>query len=122
MPCTTAIACVCCVPANAALCGCACSRLMHRNSNRHTACGATVIIQSPGHDQYDRLLGDAWCDGRNVNEEMVAAGAAWPYERYVEDRRLFRLQDQARERKVGLWAAKAPQKPWVWRAEQRNRR
>lgn len=84
--------------------------------------GTTVIIQSQGRDQYDRVLGDAWCDGRNVNEEMVAAGAAWLYDRYVEDRSLYRLQDQARERKLGLWAGKNPQKPWQWRYEQRQRR
>lgn len=82
--------------------------------------GSTVIIQSQGRDQYDRLLGDVYCNGKNVNKEMVAAGAAWLYDRHVEDRSLYRLQDQARENKLGLWAGKNPQKPWQWRYEQRN--
>lgn len=83
--------------------------------------GSTVIIRSEGRDQYDRLLGDVSCGGKNVNEEMVAAGAAWLYDRHVEDRSLYRLQDKARDERRGLWAGKNPQKPWQWRYEQRHR-
>lgn len=96
---------------------------LHARNHLRRLCpvGSTAIIQSQGKDQYDRLLGNVYCDGKNVNQEMVAAGAAWLYDRYVEDRSLYRYQDQAREEKRGLWAGKNPQKPWQWRYEQRSR-
>lgn len=81
--------------------------------------GSTVIIQTQGTDQYGRILGDVYCDGKNVNREMVAAGAAWVYNRYVKDRDLYDAQDQAKKQRRGLWAGKNPQAPWQWRYDQR---
>ena len=83
--------------------------------------GRPAVIHSQGRDQYGRLLGNVYCGGKSVNEEMVSAGAAWPYRRYVTDDNLFTLQDQARTAKRGLWAGRSPQAPWQWRYEQRNR-
>ena len=81
--------------------------------------GSTATIHTQGRDQYGRVLGDVYCDDKSVNEEMVASGSAWIYDRYVEDRSLYRLQDQARAKKRGLWADKNPQAPWRWRYQQR---
>lgn len=83
--------------------------------------GSTVIIRTQGSDQYGRLLGDVYCDGKSVNQEMVAAGAAWVYNKYVKDRTLYQAQDAAKREKRGLWAGKQPQAPWQWRYEQRQR-
>lgn len=82
--------------------------------------GATATIHTEGRDQYGRLLGNVYCDGKSVNEEMVASGSAWVYDRYVQDRDLYRLQDKARAQKRGLWGGRQPQAPWRWRYEQRN--
>lgn len=82
--------------------------------------GSKVLIHTEGHDQYDRLLGDLQCQGKDINEEMVSSGSAWVYNRYVEDRDLYPLQDEAREQKRGLWAGHNPEAPWRWRYEQRN--
>lgn len=92
-----------------------------RNLRRLCPVGTTAIIHTQGKDQYDRLLGDVYCDGKNVNQEMVTAGAAWLYDRYVEDKGLYRFQDEAKADRRGLWGGKNPQKPWQWRYEQRNR-
>lgn len=83
--------------------------------------GALATIQTQGRDQYGRLLGNVYCDGKSVNEEMVRSGAAWIYDRYVRDRGLYRLQDKARADRRGLWAGKNPQAPWRWRYEHRTR-
>lgn len=83
--------------------------------------GATATIHTRGRDQYGRLLGNVYCDGKSVNEEMVASGSAWIYDRHVEDRSLYRLQDKARAAKRGLWSGRNPQAPWRWRYEQRTR-
>ncbi|NLC37373.1 MAG: thermonuclease family protein [Alcaligenaceae bacterium] len=83
--------------------------------------GSTALIITSGSDQYGRMLGDVYCDGKSVNEEMVASGSAWVYNRYVKDRSLYRLQDQAKADRNGLWARRNPQAPWQWRYEQNNR-
>ena len=83
--------------------------------------GSKATIQTQGRDQYGRLLGNVYCSGKSVNEEMVAAGAAWVYNRHVRDRSLYRLQDQARDDKRGLWGRRQPVAPWQWRYEQHNR-
>ena len=54
--------------------------------------GDKVTIKVHGRDQYGRLLGDAQCKGRNVSEELVAAGSAWAYKRHVRDPLLTRLE------------------------------
>jgi len=81
--------------------------------------GSRAIIRSAGHDQYGRLLGDVYCQGRSVNAEMVGSGAAWVYERYAEDHTLRELQRQARAQRRGLWAGRNPLPPWQWRYDQR---
>lgn len=82
--------------------------------------GSTATIYTQGRDQYGRLLGDVHCAGKSVNEEMVGSGSAWIYDRYVEDRSLYRLQDRARANRRGLWAAQNPRAPWRWRYEHRQ--
>lgn len=81
---------------------------------------STAVIRTQGRDQYGRLLGDVSCEGKSVNKEMVAAGAAWVYDRHVEDRSLYRLQNEARARAQGLWADPDAQAPWQWRYEDRH--
>lgn len=82
--------------------------------------GSTATIHTQGRDQYGRLLGDVCCGDTSVNEAMVASGAAWVYNRYVVDRRLYQLQDAARAARRGLWAGRSPQAPWRWRYENRR--
>lgn len=84
--------------------------------------GSDAVIHTTGKDQYDRLLGNVYCNGKSVNEEMVASGSAWVYKRYARDRKLFRLQDEARAQRRGLWSAGKPIEPWRWRYEQRGPR
>lgn len=81
--------------------------------------GSEVQIRAHDHDQYGRLLGDLSCGGTNVNEAMVASGAAWVYDRHVRDRRLYRLQEEAQAARRGLWARPNPVAPWRWRYLQR---
>jgi len=68
-----------------------------------------------------RTIGSIRVDGLDVNRAMVAAGMAWVYPRYVKDRSLFVVQDQARHQQRGLWADATPIPPWQWRAEQRQK-
>ncbi|MCB1882060.1 MAG: thermonuclease family protein, partial [Gammaproteobacteria bacterium] len=68
-------------------------------------------------DRYQRLVGRVFLDGRNINAEMVADGAAWVYRKYSDDPELLELERQAREQGRGLWALQEDQRvaPWEWR-------
>lgn len=76
---------------------------------------ATARIEHPGRDQYNRMLGKVYCNDIEVNAAMVKSGSAWVYNRYVIDKSLYDLQDQAREQRLGLWANRQAQAPWKFR-------
>jgi endonuclease YncB( thermonuclease family) len=47
----------------------------------------------------------------------VRCGLAWWYRRYApSDRRLERLENEARRARLGLWSDRSPVAPWEWRA------
>jgi endonuclease YncB( thermonuclease family) len=53
-------------------------------------------------------------DGTNVNHTPVQDG--WWYRKYaLGNSVLERLEREAREAKIGLWANPAPVPPWQWR-------
>lgn len=67
-------------------------------------------------DRYGRTVADVDCGGRNVNEEQIRAGMAWVYRKYSKGYGdLYRLEDEARAGRQGLWADLEPVPPWEWR-------
>jgi endonuclease YncB( thermonuclease family) len=82
---------------------------------------ATVRYSASGkYDKYGRVLGRVECQGLDANAEQVRRGMAWVYDRYVTDRSLYALQNEARAAHVGLWADKTPTAPWAWRAQNKR--
>ena len=75
----------------------------------------TATLDDQGKDRYGRTLARVYCDGIDANAEQVRRGMAWVYDRYVTDRSLYGLQDEARAARRGLWADPAPVPPWEWR-------
>lgn len=59
------------------------------------------------------------CNGIDVNAEQIRRGMAWVYDEYVIDREMYRLQDEAKAARLGLWSDKSPTTPWYWRRQQR---
>jgi endonuclease YncB( thermonuclease family) len=47
-------------------------------------------------DRNGRLLARVWCSGVDANAEQVRRGMAWVFDRYVNDRSLYPLQERAR--------------------------
>ena len=58
--------------------------------------------------------------GMDVSTEQVRRGMAWVYRAYSMDPELLRLEANARESKLGLWADPAPVPPWEWRRLKRD--
>ena len=76
-----------------------------------------VTLISQGEDRYGRTLGEIYANGERVNTLMIKSGFAWVYDRYVKDSSLYKYQDRARAKSLGLWQAKDPIAPWVWRKQ-----
>ena len=72
-----------------------------------------------GKDQYGRKLARVSCNGVDVNTEQVKRGLAWVFDKYAKDPMLYKLQDEARSAKRGLWSEKSPIPPWQWRKTHR---
>lgn len=81
----------------------------------------TVTVSSTGKDRYGRTLGTIYLHHENINKLMVQKGNAWAYAKYVKDQEYFRLQEQAKKQKVGLWSLSKDQitPPWEWRNKSR---
>ena len=83
--------------------------------------GAQVAAVCHERDHYDRDVCDVSpaAGGDSFNRRMVAEGMAWANrqgkDKYLRDRGLLRLQDDARQAGRGLWADRGPVSPWVWR-------
>ena len=76
---------------------------------------ARVVVQDT--DKYGRTVGRVYVGGVDVNAEMVKQGAAWVYRTYAKDQVLYRLEEQAKAAKRGLWALPEAERmpPWEWR-------
>lgn len=66
-------------------------------------------------DIYQRTIARVSCDGKDASAEQVRLGMAWVYDRYVTDKSLYLLQNEARSAHLGLWADPSPAPPWAWR-------
>jgi endonuclease YncB( thermonuclease family) len=75
----------------------------------------TATLTEKGKDRFGRTLARVTCNGVDVNAEMVKVGMAWVYDKYVTDRSLYVLQDEAKAARRGLWADLHPVPPWEWR-------
>jgi len=90
-----------------------------RQSLAEMCAAQPAIVRSTGKDRYGRVLGRVECKGMDANTEQVRRGMAWVYDRYVTDRSLYALQNEARATHLGLWADKTPTAPWLWRSQKK---
>ncbi len=71
-------------------------------------------------DRYGRIVGRVFVGDIDVNRELVAEGFAWVYRKYSNDVELLRLEAEAKQKGLGLWADPNPIPPWEWRRGRRN--
>ncbi len=74
---------------------------------------ATYSVQSI--DRYGRTVAVVKCGDVEVNRAQIERGFAWVYERYNKDLSLLALQDETKEKRMGLWADASPTPPWDFR-------
>jgi endonuclease YncB( thermonuclease family) len=83
--------------------------------------GVQAEIRAQSKDRYGRTLGRVTCRGQDANAEQVKQGMAWVYDQYTTDKSLYKLQDDARDARRGLWADQKPVAPWEWRRARRKK-
>lgn len=77
--------------------------------------GKPVQIAFKSYDRWGRTVGTVVCDGKNVNEILLAEGLAWHFTRYDDNAEWSVIERNAREKKLGLWSLVNPVPPWKWR-------
>lgn len=78
-----------------------------------------VLVEVETTDRYGRTVGTVFVGSQNLNAELVKQGMAWVYRKYINDKALYELEAQAREKKLGLWLEENPIPPWEWRRGKR---
>ncbi|KAM6583102.1 hypothetical protein CsatB_010104 [Cannabis sativa] len=73
-------------------------------------------------DRYGRCVGDIYSNGVFVQETLLKKGFAWHYSAYDQRQELAKWENEARAKRVGLWASSNPEKPWDWRKDRREGR
>ncbi len=74
-----------------------------------------VDVDISGTDKYGRKLGRLYWQSKDINREMVSAGYAWVYDKYVTDISFYDNQESAKKSKKGLWIDGKSIEPWRWR-------
>jgi micrococcal nuclease len=80
--------------------------------------GKNVDVREVPTEQYGGKYGIVSVDGAVLNGEIVKAGYAWVYKQYCtrkECAEWSRLEDEARNRKLGLWVLSVAIPPWEFR-------
>lgn len=88
--------------------------------------GQDVVVAYSKKDRYGRIVGRIESGGRDVNLELVRAGAAWVYRQYLRElpepdrQHYLDAEDEARSDSAGLWRDPDPAPPWAWRKARRE--
>ena len=84
--------------------------------------GSAVEVRIKATDRYGRFVAELSRNGRNLNQALVASGAAFVYWQYIQgcDRQTYsRLETEARLKRQGVWGVSGGvQRPWIYRAGQ----
>jgi endonuclease YncB( thermonuclease family) len=75
----------------------------------------TVDVTPVNNDRYGRTIAWITHSGKVLNEELLKAGLAWHYKRYSKEQKLAKLEDCARQKRVGLWSDPRAVTPWEFR-------
>jgi endonuclease YncB( thermonuclease family) len=81
--------------------------------------GKSASLDVEGEDRYGRKLARVRCAGVDAQSHMVQAGMAWVYDRYVTDKSLYQLQQQAQNARKGVWSDPKVVAPWEFRQASR---
>lgn len=88
--------------------------------------GKVATIEYDKIDKYGRFVCKVFVDGVDLNLEQVKRGMAWHYKKYQmeqteSDRQSYaQAEENARQKKLGLWSQPNPTEPGAWRRGENN--
>lgn len=85
--------------------------------------GKTVDVRRMDTDRYGRTVGVVTVDGKTLNEELIKAGMAWVYTEYCKESfcsQWQKFQDEAKNKKIGLWSMPNSIRPSEFRRNGRS--
>jgi len=95
------------------------SQAFGKNAKAYTGSqvfGKTVTFYTVGKDRYGRSVAGVFYDNdKYLSREIVKAGFGWWYFKASKNTELQKLQDEAKQKKLGLWADRNPVSPWDFR-------
>lgn len=78
--------------------------------------GKSVKYYKTDSDRYGRTIAKVYYqDGKYLSEEIIKAGLGWWYYRYSDNKYLGKVQDIAKNKKLGLWSHSDILPPWEFR-------
>ena len=81
-----------------------------------------VTLKVIKKDRYGRSIANVIYDGKNLSEELLKAGLAWHFVKYSKDKTLQSLEDQAKQKQLGLWMDPNAIAPWKWRSSKKKKK
>lgn len=90
--------------------------------------GGSVLVQENDRDRYGRIVGEVFIktshDEQLLNAEQVRSGLAFVYPHYVKhcinEVALTNVENDAKQRKIGVWRDPNYQRPWNYRRLKRS--
>ncbi|WP_165958076.1 thermonuclease family protein [Segetibacter sp. 3557_3] len=68
------------------------------------------------YDRWHRLVGTVLAtSGENINISLLQAGLAWHYKKYSNNPGYSVLEQEAKQRQLGVWSEVNAVAPWDWR-------
>jgi len=86
--------------------------------------GKIAEVEHVTIDRYGRTVGLVSVNGKSLNEELIKNGFAWVYTKYCDKpicNQWYKYQEEARQKKLGLWSMQNPVPPWEYRRENRKK-
>lgn len=77
----------------------------------------TVTVKKYGKDKFGRTIADIILEnGSSLNKILVAKGLAWWSDKFAPNASdLKLLHENAKSKRLGLWASQNPVPPWIFR-------
>ncbi|MDN4011845.1 thermonuclease family protein [Chryseobacterium gambrini] len=84
--------------------------------------GKTVTFYRTAKDRYQRTVAKIFYDhNKYLSEEIIKAGFGWWYFKASKNLDLQKLQNSAKENRLGLWTDKNAVSPWEYRKSRRKK-
>lgn len=72
-------------------------------------------------DRYGRSIAKVYYDNKYLSKEIIRNGFGWFYFQYSDNKELEILHNQAKQKKLGLWADKNAISPYEWRKLEKSK-